>query len=168
MYGILIILIITITSFLKQRLRDQYVQNWYECINSQSKLEYYCKFKNCFKYEKYLDVVDNAKYRIALSRLRLCSHSLEIESGRYNNIDRTDRICKLCNMNVVESEFHFVLCCPLYTELRRKYNMPCAWSTINKFVNIMSSNNVKCIRNLAKYVHFAMLKRSEALNNVAS
>ena len=37
---------------LKQRLRDQYVQGWFDTVNSQSKLEYYVKFKKEFRFEK--------------------------------------------------------------------------------------------------------------------
>ena len=56
-----------------------------------------------------------------MSRFRLGSHHLEIENGRYNNIQRSERNCKLCTQNLVESEYHFLLCCPLYRELRTKY-----------------------------------------------
>ena len=53
---------------------------------------------------KYIDAIMNAKLKKQLSRFRVCSHSLEIETGRYHNIDRNDRKCKLCNQNTVESE----------------------------------------------------------------
>ena len=49
----------------------------------------------------------NEKFRKSYTRLRLSSHSLEIETGRYNGIDRINRLCKLRNKNVVESEYHF-------------------------------------------------------------
>jgi len=55
--------------------------------------------------ELYIDVL--YKYRNALSRFRLVSHSLEIEIGRYTNFDRMERKCKYCSMNIVHSE------CPL-------------------------------------------------------
>ena len=38
-------------------------------------------------------------------------HKLEIESGRFHNIPRENRLCKLYKQGVVESEFHFLLCC---------------------------------------------------------
>ena len=55
---------------------------------------YYCMYKKEFKYEKYLDVL---KYdsRKVMSRFRLCSHNLEIEFGRFHNIERDERNCRL-------------------------------------------------------------------------
>ena len=48
---------------LMQRLRDQYIQEWHNTVSNQPKLEYYCMFKTDFKYEKYLDVIMNAKLK---------------------------------------------------------------------------------------------------------
>ena len=48
-------------------------------------------FKTDFKYEKYLDVIASAKLRKQLSRFVVCSHSLEIETGRYYSTKRNDR-----------------------------------------------------------------------------
>ena len=42
--------------------------------------------------------------------------NLEIEFGRFHNIERDERKCRLCNMNAVESENHFLLCCPNFTK----------------------------------------------------
>ena len=36
-------------------------------------------------------------------------HKIEIEVGRINNVRREDLICKIF-MNVIESEFHFIIC----------------------------------------------------------
>ena len=105
---------------LKQTLHDQYVQGWFDTVNSQSKLEYYVKFKKEFRLEKYIEIIDKDYHRIALSRFRLSAHSLEIETGRYNNITRENRTCKLCNTNMVESEYHFLCICPVYNDLRIK------------------------------------------------
>ena len=153
---------------LSQRLHDQYIQKWNETLNSQSKMEYYCMFKRDFVFEKYLECVSNKTTRIQLSRFRLCSHSLEIECGRYNRVARNDRKCKLCNQNTVESEYHFMLCCPVYSELRSKYNISITWPTLIKFRNIMSCKNYTMIQNTAKYIHAAMKIREEKLTAIAA
>jgi len=42
----------------------------------------------------------------------------------------------------IENEYHFLLVCPIYIELRRNYFRPfCRWPTLNKFDQIMSSEN---------------------------
>ena len=58
---------------------------------------------------------------IALSQFRLSSHDLEIERGRYADVDRDARICHFCNNNQIENEYHFLLICPLYRGLRKLY-----------------------------------------------
>ena len=49
--------------------------------------------------------------RKAICKLRLTAHNLLIETGRYvkpKNMPRSERICKNCNLNIIENEFHFV------------------------------------------------------------
>ena len=40
------------------------------------------------------------------------SHQLNIESGRFQNIARQNRLCTLCNCQDIEDELHFILKCP--------------------------------------------------------
>ena len=48
------------------------------------------------------------KLRIKFSQFRLSAHKLAIETGRLENIDRANRICKLCNSMQIETEYHFL------------------------------------------------------------
>jgi hypothetical protein len=41
------------------------------------------------------------KMRQLFTKFRVSDHSLEIESGRYKNITREERICKNCNLNEI-------------------------------------------------------------------
>jgi REP element-mobilizing transposase RayT len=56
-----------------------------------------------------------------------------IETGRYTGIVRNERKCILCNLNVLEDEFHFVLQCTKYNDLRKKYIKKYYWSTPSTF-----------------------------------
>ena len=120
---------------IKQRILDTTDQNLITSINSSTKLQSYCIFKQDTEHEPYLNFIRLDKYKFALSRFRLSSHSLAIESGRYNNTPREERLCIHCNMNTIENEYHFLLVCPFYADLRRKYLSPyyCRWPTLNKF-----------------------------------
>lgn len=142
---------------IKQRLLDNYYQTWYTDIQSSQRLSSYARYKTSLTLEPYLDIIMNKKYKIVLSRFRLSSHTLEIERGRYHNIPRDERICKCCNLNTIESEYHFLLVCPLYLNLRRQYFKPyfCRWPTLNKFDNLMASTNRNTVINLSKYIYFA-------------
>ena len=73
---------------------------------------------SAYTIQKYLDILSIVKYRKSLSRLRLSSHRLEVEVGRWTKPNKTPyerRKCKDCN--VLEDEFHFLFECPLYTDL---------------------------------------------------
>ena len=117
-----------------------YCQKWYSDINNSSRLKSYCLYKHDFKPEKYLNVVSENKYKVALSKFRTSSHDLRIETRRYDNILQDQRLCISCNMGKVEDEFHFLLVCPKYRDLRSKYfkRYFCHWPTINNFESIMS------------------------------
>ena len=93
--------------------------------------------------------------------VRLSSHQLEIERGRYTNIERNDRKCKQCDMNLVENEFHFILVCPKSRIIKNKYlkRYFCQWPTINKLQNIFMEKSKRVVTNLAKYIYFATKAR---------
>ena len=67
--------------------------------------------------ETYL--VSNFKYRQAITRLKVSSHDLMIEMGRHglNRREIEDRLCPFCNS--VETEIHFLVSCPLYSNARQ-------------------------------------------------
>jgi len=147
----------------RQRIRDQFQQTWLESISNMPKLSYYCKFKSTFEYEDYLDYVSQEKSRITLTRLRLSSHNLEIETGRYRNVDRNNRVCRLCSLNTIESEYHFLLCCTTFTNIRKKYLVNTSWPSMNMFINFMSSRSKRKIRSVAKYCYNASILRDALL-----
>jgi hypothetical protein len=59
------------------------------------------------------------KFRNALAKLRFSSHDLEIEKGRYQNILREHRICKLCH-EAIGNEYQLVLVCKKVVFEKRK------------------------------------------------
>jgi hypothetical protein len=70
-------------------------------------------------FENYLNFETDKRFRIALCRFRTSSHSNDIQIGRYNNIDRINRLlCNNCTMHELEDEYHFSLVCPKYRHLR--------------------------------------------------
>ena len=56
------------------------------------KLHTYVTFKLTFHIEPYLLLLKNVKEVSALAKLRLSSHSLQIELGRHNNTPVNNRI----------------------------------------------------------------------------
>lgn len=150
---------------IKIRLYDQYIQKWNGSLSISTKLQYYSKYKSVFQFEHYFNVIKDDKLRQSLTCFRLCSHSLDIETGRYFGIDRENRLCRLCNQHVIESEYHFLLCCNYYSDIRKKYLGTTAWPSLAKFVSIMSSNNKSKLLKLAKYLKDAFSRRNNTLDN---
>ena len=148
-------------NLIKQRIFDNYYQSWYSNINNSSRLSMYSRYKHDFLFETYLDTIPDQKFRITLTKFRLSSHNLAIERGRFENIPRNDRICRCCNLHMVESEYHFLLVCPLYNDLRKKYfkNYFCRWPTLNKFDALMSNSSKSKTLSLSKFLYFAMKLR---------
>ena len=91
-----------------QRLKDQYVQNWFTDVSLNRKLVLYKDFKLNFSHESCLDIIKIRKYRHSLTQVRTGHHSLDIAKGSYINIPRNKRLCKVCSSNI-EDEYHFVL-----------------------------------------------------------
>jgi hypothetical protein len=147
---------------IKLRILELYKQTWYGSINNSPRLESYCLMKHNFEFENYLDFIKDNKLRIALTRLKVSSHNLFIETGRYLNIDRNERKCQNCNMNVVENEFHFILVCPKFSELRKKYlkKYYYQWPTIQKLENLFTNKSKPVIINIAKYIYHATNSRT--------
>ena len=147
---------------IKQRLLDSTNQELMMSINTSTKLQSYCIFKVDTEHESYLDTIKQSKFKFALSRFRLSSHPLYIETGRYTGIPKEERFCVFCNMRSIENEYHFLMICPHYVDIRRKY-LPayyCRWPTITKFKTIMQTKSKKLINNIAKFIYFAIKKRN--------
>ena len=75
-------------------------------------------FKTEYKAEPYLFLIKNPTIRRTFTQFRISNHKLQIEYGRYQNIPREERTCKLCNSGEVEDEFHLSFSCQKYCHLR--------------------------------------------------
>ena len=59
-----------------------------------------------------------------IAKLRCSDHALEIEKGRHKKIDRTARLCKVCDKREIKTEDHFLKHCEIYSNLRNLYEIP--------------------------------------------
>ena len=71
----------------KERLLDNYRQKWHEAIGLSN--------KTLLEPEKYLSCITNRKYVTAfiITKFRCSNYDLNIETGRMQHIDVTERIC---------------------------------------------------------------------------
>ena len=95
-------------------MQNEFIKQWTSDLRNTAvdpKLRMYRTIKSGFGREPYIGLVNDARYRIAITKIRTSSHSLEVERGHHTN-PKTPiqlRVCLLCKE--VEDEKHFVLSC---------------------------------------------------------
>ena len=102
------------------------------------------------------------KYQKGKAKIRLSSHNLSIETGRYSNTCKASRCCFSC-ADCVEDEYHFILVCPVYANCCRKY--------IEEYIIVRDHRCLNCFNcyeaesfitmsNLGKFIFNSMKLRS--------
>ena len=126
-----------------------------------NKLRTYRLFKKKYELEKYLLDIKDFYDRISLTKLRISAHPLRIEKGRYERLNgkelsAEERICKYCNSNNVEDEYHFTMICDLYATKRiRMLQFLDFPRQPNKetFVKLMSARNTVVATQFSSYIN---------------
>ena len=91
----------------------------WRCISWSS--IFYREIKSNYEPENYLISVKNISFRKELTKLRISSHRLLIESGRYCSpkLPREERLCSICSESrLYRRRKTFLLDCPFYNEER--------------------------------------------------
>lgn len=153
-------------------LKSVYDRLWSVSINNHlSKLRTYCQFKGSFSLENYV-IILNRCLRSAFCKLRISAHLLMIEKGRYSSpkIPPENRLCSYCERNEIEDEFHFIMHCSLYNDLRvtlfDKLNDIFAFVSLSdteKFNLIMSASDHETVHAVANYIKNAFDKRTSSV-----
>jgi len=135
-----------------QKLKDLFINEWFGNIEQSSGCFTYKLFKKEFEFEKYL-VSTPPKFLIPMIRFRTRNHRLPIETGRWANIPRENRLCPLCQRDIGD-EFHYILSCSYFSNTRKKllkvkyYQRP----NVITFGKLMNCKNSKEYINLCKLV----------------
>ena len=85
-----------------------------------------------------------------------------MERGRHFNLPRNERTCKFCNF-VIEDEYHFLMSCPLYQDLRNTF-LPDEYVHVvnfHKFIQLMNTQDVLKLRNIVMFIYFAFERRTD-------
>jgi hypothetical protein len=156
--------------------QDQYKNYWTANLFNDSnttngnKLRDYRKYKHHFRKEEYLSTLNSRKLRSSFAKLRLGAHKLHIETGRYSKekLIPSERICKMCELNVCEDEFHFVMSCELYKderanflhEISKLFPFTQNFNNTTMFGWIMANLDENVLLKTGKYIHQIFEKRS--------
>jgi len=105
----------------RNRMSDKYCTEWLEDVKNKPKLRTYAQFKNTFGVENYVTLNLTRQQRSMLAQIRSGILPINVETGRFRNIARENRLCTMCDTSEVEDELHFTLLCPFYNEIRKNY-----------------------------------------------
>ena len=104
----------------KYEIKEHFINEWRMSIQNTTLnpiLRTYNVLKTRFGTEPYIRSVKDIKYWVAIFKLRVSPHALEIERGRYNSpmTPVNERLCHACQK--VEDEFHFMMECKSNSDL---------------------------------------------------
>ena len=109
---------------IKRTVLTKYKEFWaqFRLNNIDGKLRTYFSFKDHFETEQYLSIIKNFDKRRCLTKFRISSHKLKIETGRFTRplTPLEQRVCDHCLMTI-EDEFHFIMQCPRYSHIRSNF-----------------------------------------------
>ena len=144
-------------------------REWKQQIHSKPKLRTYVKFKERLDATDYVRYVTNRYDRSMIAKFRCGILQLHIETGRFNQVKVEDRICSMCDDNMVEDEFHFLCQCDYYSS-ERKALYEFAISKNASFANLTEEEKfcylmVECNCKVGKFINKAWQKRKLKLYN---
>ena len=154
-----------VNSFLqlfKARLRDVFIQEWSGTIRDRERYSLYCTIKTRFEEESYLQDVNIYCFRVALTQFRL--GVLPINNNLQRHYDcPSAKNCVFCK-NVIEDESHFLLDCPLYSDLRNRFftDLP----SLN-VIRVLRWKNERRCQQLSQYLFHAVKRRQKYVDSVS-
>ena len=149
----------------KRTVKDCAIQKLFGDIAKNEILKsLYIHLKPDFGISDYLVRINSFKIRNNISKMRVSSHNLFVETLRRgrNRIPRNERICYFCGTDI-EDEFHFIIVCKKYSDLREQfipkiyYRKP----SMYKFIDLLRSNNRKTLLNLGNFISHAFKRRND-------
>ena len=145
---------------IKLRLIDQFKQNWLSNMENSPKGITYKLFKNELHFEKYLDSLED-RGLFTFCKFRTLNHKLPIECGRWQRLDRNQRLCNLCS-ETIGDEFHYIFDCNVLNEERKLHINKKFYIRPNilKFGQLFTSSKQSVLRKLISFIRIINSKVS--------
>ena len=133
------------SAYIQGQCIARYKLGWLDSINKKynpaanNKLSTYASFKKVFEAENYVLGISRPQRRY-FTKLRISSHHLAIETGRYTRpvTPRERRLCNSCCLGEIGDEKHFLLRCPKFD--RERASM---FDELSEFLIIQNSQDFK-------------------------
>jgi len=117
--------------------------------NFNPNLEIHVVYKNQSSFEE--------RTRITFTRLRLSSHHLKIETGRWSRLPPHERLCD-CNIGSIQDEQHALLHCQKTEHLRQKYGR----LNFASLQHLVSDQNINNMLLYCDEAYSCMIKHTDA------
>ena len=151
----------------KQRILDCYGQHWHDSLQTRTFYSHYSSIKHRFRQHPYVSLVQNFYMRRLLARFRFGMTELKGRSMDFKQLDLLHlKRCPFCtSSNIIENEFHFLLVCPKYTDIRQKYipNKFTRFPNLNRFCILLASESPHLISRLCNFLKEAFALRNGCL-----
>ncbi|MCW4343991.1 MAG: reverse transcriptase family protein [Candidatus Thiodiazotropha endolucinida] len=141
-----------LTAALKQKLHDQYIQEWLALSDTSSSSMNYRLIKNDFERSRYFQLLPDFLSKKMLA-FRTRNHRLPVEVGRWTGTPLQERKCEHCNADIGD-EFHYVLRCDFFQNDRKKYVNKYFYRRTNifKYNELMNTTNDMMLKKLALFI----------------
>ena len=98
------------------------IDAWMHDVSStnSSISQYYRLFKKSFNTEDYLTQL-SGQNKCIFTKLRLSLLKFPVTPGRYDDIPYEQRYCTFCDEHLIGDEFHYILVCKNFNDLRNEY-----------------------------------------------
>ena len=93
-------------------MQQKYILYWQHTMQNSTKLDFLFI---------YLGLTDKLSERKEPVKFRIGIHKLRIETGRYDQIPRVNRLFPICASNQIGDESYFLIYCSKYSILRNKF-----------------------------------------------
>jgi len=150
----------------KQRLQDNYSQDWHSALQSHSFYEIYSTYAFSLSLRPYFQCITSVNVRKIFTRFRIGMLPLRNHFLKFDNMRRNQNtFCPFCE-NAFETEFHFLLICPKYDALRQQY-IPRKYfrhPTLFNMSLLLSSNNENLVVRVGVFVYKSYYVRKRCLD----
>ena len=143
---------------IKSTLKDQMLQKWVGKLSEENNEEtyfYYKEFTTNYCFKNYFKILP-ADLWIPFCKFRTGNHRLPIEFYSWEKFKkpRNERRCNICNKNDIGDEYHYVMICPVFEEIRDLYLAPYykIRPSVHKFISLMQCDNKKQLFRLARFI----------------
>ena len=135
----------------KQNLIDQFKQNWLATLQISPKALNYRLYKDTLECERYFSILDDKQIYLLL-KFRTLNMKLPIETGRWQNLERENRKCSLCDSNDIGDEYHYIFNCSVFNDCRKQCIKFHYRNRPVKFHDLMNSKSCSKLNKLCKLI----------------